>query len=184
MNEPGTQGESLGGLVATKEPVGSEKPSRSGELSGRLTEPLSPPAEITERSPAAPRDGLRLRPASHFPAPHLRADLFGGQGIVQLWSLIHPERAEPFKAALWCELEPGGSVGAHRQEHYPELILCLSGEGSARIGPRWFSFLPGVCLHLPLGEILALRAGNAAPLVYLIIKAAAAPSTAEETPAP
>ena len=138
--------------------------------------------EVAGSSLARQNGALRIRPAPHFPAPHLRSDLFGGQGSVQLWSLIHPERAEPFKAVLWCELEPGGSVGAHRQEHYPELILCLSGEGSARIGPRWFSFLPGVCLHLPLGEILALRAGDAAPLVYIIIKAMTAPPTAEGTP--
>ena len=123
-----------------------------------------------------------LRTAPNFPEPFLRSELFGGRGAVRLWSLIHPEHADPFKAALWCELEPGGSVGAHRQEHYPELILCLSGEGSARIGSQWVSFLPGVCLHLPLGELLALRAGDAAPLVYLIIKAAAAPAAAVGAP--
>ena len=182
MNEPEGRAESTGAHVTTEESVSSEVSRERSAASSSVSSPTptDPAGEVAEVSPAGEAGAPQLRPAPHFPAPHLRADLFGGQGSVQLWSLIHPERAEPFKAALWCELEPGGSVGAHRQEHYPELILCLSGEGSARIGPRWFSFLPGVCLYLPLGEILALRAGDSSPLVYLIIKAAAAPPPAEK----
>ena len=111
------------------------------------------------------------------PAPFSRRALFGGEGEVKIWNLLPaPAQCEPFRAALWCELEPGGSVGAHRQEHFPELIICVAGEGVIQVGARATHFRPGSAVYLPLGSVLQLRnQSDQRPLSYWIIKAAAAP---------
>ena len=46
-----------------------------------------------------------------------REALFGGKGAVTVWNLLGRTPAPPFTAVLSCELDPGGSVGRHRQVH-------------------------------------------------------------------
>ncbi|MEM6291279.1 MAG: cupin domain-containing protein [Myxococcota bacterium] len=104
-------------------------------------------------------------------SPDVRADLFGGTGTVKVWNMM-TGRAAPFTAALWCELEAGGSVGRHRQEHFPEIVIGVEGHGEATIGDAAHPLNAGDMVHLPLGSILSLRNLSAdAPLRYLIIKA-------------
>ena len=62
-----------------------------------------------------------------------------------------PEYVSPFSAALWCELAAHGSVGPHRQQRDPEIIVCISGVGQARIDDKVHAFHVGVLLYLPLG---------------------------------
>lgn len=103
--------------------------------------------------------------------PDVRRDLFGGRGTVKVYNLDRSPMP-PFAAALWCELEAGGVVGRHRQEHCPEIVLGLEGEGEATVGDRTFPLVAGSVVQLPLGSILALRnRRDDAPLRYLIIKA-------------
>lgn len=126
-------------------------------------------AQPTETLDHARGSGVPARPL-HL-SPGSRRDLFGGRGEVQVWSLLHPRALEPFKAALWCELEPSGVVGRHVQQEFPEILVCLSGEGVVSIGHESHRFTAGVCLTLPLGEVLQISCGDQAPLSYLIIKA-------------
>ncbi len=106
--------------------------------------------------------------------PDRRSDLFGGTGQVLVWDLMNGSPAPPFTAILACELEAGGSVGAHVQHEFPEIVICTEGHGKAVVNDVEHSLFKGVCVHLPLGQTLALRNGSAtAPLRYLIIKAAA-----------
>lgn len=108
--------------------------------------------------------------------PDLREKLFGGRGAVRVWNLLADyERApKPFTAVLSCELDPGGSVGRHVQEHFPELVIGLEGAGEAAVDGRWQPLEPGDVVHLPLGSVLELRnSSDSEPLRYLIIKASA-----------
>ncbi|NVB37382.1 cupin domain-containing protein [Pseudenhygromyxa sp. WMMC2535] len=104
-------------------------------------------------------------------APDLRSELFGGQGTVKVWNLMR-QAAPPFTAVLACELEPGGRVGRHRQEHYPEIVIGISGLGEAIVGKQQHGLRPGDMVYLPQGEILELiNHRDDEPLQYLIIKA-------------
>lgn len=104
--------------------------------------------------------------------PDIRRDLFGGSGAVKVYNL-DPSPMPPFAAALWCELEAGGNVGRHLQEHYPEIVLGLDGDGEATVGEQSFVLKAGCVVQLPLGSVLALRnLSPDTPLRYLIIKAA------------
>lgn len=101
-----------------------------------------------------------------------REALFGGAGAVTVWNLLGRRRAEPFTAALACELEPGGSVGRHLQEHFPEIVVGLEGEGRALVDGAPQPLGPGDVAHLPRGSILAIEnLSSETPLRYLIIKA-------------
>ncbi|HEX4355560.1 MAG TPA: cupin domain-containing protein [Polyangiales bacterium] len=101
----------------------------------------------------------------------VRNNLFGGVGSVRVTSLLSGG-AEPFTAILACELTPAGSVGAHRQEEFPEIILGCSGTGSATIDGVTHPLEAGAALFLPLGSVLALQnLSSTAPLVYFIVKA-------------
>lgn len=103
--------------------------------------------------------------------PDSRADLFGGQGTVKVWNLMRT-RSEPFTAALWCELDAGGSVGRHRQEHFPEIVIGVEGRGEATVDDTTHPLSQGDMVHLPKGSVLSLRnLDQSAPLRYLIIKA-------------
>lgn len=103
--------------------------------------------------------------------PDVRRDLFGGRGTVKVYNL-DPSPMPPFAAALWCELEAAGSVGRHRQEHCPEIVLGLEGEGEATVGEQVHRLVAGSVVQLPLGSVLSLKNNrDDAPLRYLIIKA-------------
>lgn len=103
-----------------------------------------------------------------------RESLFGGRGAVLVWDLLGGSPAPPFSAVLSCELDPGGSVGAHVQERDPEIVIGLEGDGEVEVSGRPRTLGPGDVVHLPLGGVLTIRnRSKAEPLRYLIIKAAA-----------
>lgn len=113
----------------------------------------------------------------------LRHDLFGGRGEVRVVDLMQGVARPPFTAALDCTLAPGGSVGPHRQEHHPELVICLGGRGIATVNGVETDLDDGVLVHLPLGAVLSLRnLSDATPLRYLIVKSATAPRPAAPPP--
>ncbi|MCA9668004.1 MAG: AraC family ligand binding domain-containing protein [Myxococcales bacterium] len=102
----------------------------------------------------------------------VRRDLFGGRGEVAISDLLGADAAPPFTAVLDCELEAGGRVGVHLQEHYPEIVVCTGGAGWVELDGARHAFAPGQMIYLPLGSTLALECAEGAPLRYLIIKAA------------
>jgi quercetin dioxygenase-like cupin family protein len=100
-----------------------------------------------------------------------RADLFGGSGVVCVWSLLRGD-APPFSAVLACELAPGGNVGTHLQQRDREIVVCLAGEGTATVEGQAQPMRPGTVAYLPFGRSLAIRNDSShAPLRYLIVKA-------------
>lgn len=104
--------------------------------------------------------------------PFLREALFGGKGTVRVWDLLGAGEAAPFTAVLGCSLVPGGSVGRHRQDAYPEIVIGLDGDGEAEVDGRVTRLGPGDVVHLPLGSVLALKnCSDREPLRYLIVKA-------------
>jgi quercetin dioxygenase-like cupin family protein len=104
--------------------------------------------------------------------PSVQVDLFGGRGEVRVWNLLH-HTAGPFTAVLSCALDPGGSVGRHLQEHFPELVIGVEGEGEASVDGQATLLSPGDVVYLPLGSILTIEnRSHAVPLRYLIVKAA------------
>jgi len=107
--------------------------------------------------------------------PHaVREQLFGGQGAVRVWALT-AQPAPPFTAVLACELDPNGSVGAHVQEQYPEIVIAISGSGSVRVNDVPAPFDAGQVVELAHGSTLAIsNSSPTEPLRYLIIKAQAA----------
>jgi quercetin dioxygenase-like cupin family protein len=110
-------------------------------------------------------------------SPALSVDLFGGQGEVRVWSLLSGA-AGPFTAVLSCMLAPGGSVGSHRQEQFPELVIGLEGDGAATVDGTVLPLRPGDVVYLPLGSILSIaNRSHEATLSYLIVKASSAPAT-------
>lgn len=105
--------------------------------------------------------------------PEIVRDLFGGRGAVKVYDL-DPNPLPPFAAVLWCELEPAGEVGRHVQEHFPEMVIGLDGEGEATVDGRAMPLAPGCVVQLPLGGVLSLRNRSAnEPLRYLIVKGSA-----------
>jgi quercetin dioxygenase-like cupin family protein len=104
--------------------------------------------------------------------PHdVRRELFGGKGVVRVWSL-RDAPALPFRAVLACELEPGASVGTHLQEHFSEIVIGIAGSGSVLVNGSTSAFGPGLVVELPRGHTLAIaNDSDSAPLRYLIIKA-------------
>ena len=104
----------------------------------------------------------------------MRTDLFGGKGAVQIWDLLGATKIEPFAAVLECELEPGGNVGTHVQQEFPEIVICLAGRGRAEVNGEPTELAPGVLVPLPHGSTLALsNHDDENALRYLIIKARA-----------
>jgi len=99
-------------------------------------------------------------------------DLHGGQGVVTVHSLMHGRLLAPFSAALWCELEPGASVGRHQQQRDQELVICIGGAGKVEVDGQTAPFVRGVTVLLPLGSSLALENPSSEPLTYIIVKAA------------
>jgi mannose-6-phosphate isomerase-like protein (cupin superfamily) len=105
--------------------------------------------------------------------PHDRRErLFGGSGAVLVWSLCAYGPRPPFGAILACELEGAGSVGAHVQQEFAEVLIVVEGEGVARVGASPMAMRAGVVLEISLGQTLALEnVSPERPLRYLIIKA-------------
>jgi uncharacterized cupin superfamily protein len=105
--------------------------------------------------------------------PARREALFGGKGEVLVWDLMGSASIPPFTAVLACELAPGGSVGTHRQEQYPEIVVVTEGEGTAELDGAPCPIGVGSMIALPLGSTLALaNRSDEQPLRYLIVKAA------------
>ena len=89
-----------------------------------------------------------------------------------VWNLLKGQAAPPFSAVLSCQLAPGGRVGRHRQEQYPELVIGLSAHGEARVDGEARPFGPGAVVHVPLGATLELvNESTTTPMAYLIVKA-------------
>ena len=105
------------------------------------------------------------------PPTFVQHDLFGGKGAVSIWNMLARRSAPPFSAALWCELEPHGSVGPHRQQRDPEIIICIAGEGQARVEDVVHDLSAGALVYLPQGAVLALINSGDVPLRYIIVKA-------------
>ncbi len=104
-------------------------------------------------------------------APLVHANLFGGHGAVHVWNLLSVA-APPFTAVLSCELEPGGSVGRHAQQEFPEVVIGLEGQGEASVDGGLHPLTAGEVVYLPLGSVLALtNSSETEPLRYLIVKA-------------
>lgn len=104
--------------------------------------------------------------------PSVQVDLFGGRGEVRVWNLLQ-HAAGPFTAVLSCALSTGGSVGRHVQEHFPELVIGVDGEGEASVDGQSTRLCPGDVVYLPLGSILTIQnRSHDVPLRYLIVKAA------------
>ena len=104
--------------------------------------------------------------------PHdVRQGLFGGRGAVRVWALT-ARPALPFTAILACELDPGASVGPHVQEHYPEIVIAVSGSGAVAVNGAATPFAAGAVVELTHGHTLAIdNTAGSEPLRYLIIKA-------------
>jgi quercetin dioxygenase-like cupin family protein len=98
----------------------------------------------------------------------VRKALFGGRGTVRVWNAA--EVPPGFEVALGCELSARGSVGPHAQEHCDELVIGVSGRGTARVNGQRTVLSPGVVVPVPVGAVLELKAG-ATKLRYLIVKA-------------
>lgn len=103
----------------------------------------------------------------------IRSNLFGGSGDVAVTSLLDREGA-PFTAVLWCELTPGGSVGRHVQQEFPEIVIGIAGDGAATVDGAPYPLGRGDVVHLPLGSVLSIEnKSNDLRLTYLIVKARA-----------
>jgi quercetin dioxygenase-like cupin family protein len=110
-----------------------------------------------------------MRPET--PPDFQQSDLFGGNGTVELWNLKQ-KAMPPFTTALWCSLEPNGSVGRHKQQEDSEVILCISGDGLAKVGQTIHRLTTGALIYLPFGQVLSLKNSSSTDsLNYVIIKA-------------
>jgi len=99
-------------------------------------------------------------------------DLFGGQGAVHVKHLVGAVDIPPFSDVLECELDPGGAVGAHRQQRDPELVIGLEGEGEVVVEGRPLPLSRGCVAYLALGQQLEIKnLSSQRPFRYLIIKA-------------
>lgn len=100
-----------------------------------------------------------------------QTDLFGGKGIVDILSLLKGNE-EPFSAVLHCELAAGGSVGKHRQQRDPELVIGVSGEGTITVDGIVHPLVEKSAVYVPFGSVLSIQNLSAVQsLQYWIIKA-------------
>ena len=76
---------------------------------------------------------------------------------MHIWNSLGNQASEPFEAVLWCALEPGGIVGRHRQEAFPEIVICVGGQGRAIVGETVHNLAGGALVFLPLGATLSLH---------------------------
>lgn len=106
--------------------------------------------------------------------PDIRTDLFGGQGAVCVWNLAGAAALglDPFTAVLQCELDPGASVGGHKQAQFAEIVIGLEGEGEATVDGEVKRLCAGDVVAVATGAMLGLRnRSNDQSLWYLIVKA-------------
>ena len=97
--------------------------------------------------------------------------LFGGVGEVRVTSILH-ELVRPFDCVLACELDAGGSVGAHVQERFSEVVIVTSGSAEISVDGAARVVNAGALAAVPLGAVLAIRNRSAKRrLRYLIVKA-------------
>jgi quercetin dioxygenase-like cupin family protein len=102
----------------------------------------------------------------------IRTNLFGGTGSVKVSDLLGTRATPPFTAVLFCELDPGGSVGLHQQQRDPELVLGIDGSGQVTVSGIVEPLEPGSTVYVSFGATLSLRnLSSIEPLRYLIIKA-------------
>jgi quercetin dioxygenase-like cupin family protein len=101
----------------------------------------------------------------------VRHALFGGSQDVRVWNLV-ANPGPPFAAVLACELDPGGRVGVHVQEHHAEVVIVVEGDARVSVNGLVSTVGPGGVIELPLGDSLAIENGSKdRPVRYLIIKA-------------
>jgi quercetin dioxygenase-like cupin family protein len=106
------------------------------------------------------------------PQFYVKRDLFGGQGDVVIWDLLGANTLAPFEAVLACELAPGGSVGTHIQDAFPEIIIVTAGDGTMSVGGNERRVSAGSLVLLKQGETLAITNTDALEsLHYIIVKA-------------
>jgi quercetin dioxygenase-like cupin family protein len=103
--------------------------------------------------------------------PVVHAGLFGGVGEVRVWNLLRGA-AEPFTAALSCELSAGGSIGRHVQDEFPEIVIGIQGEGVAVVNGVAHRLGALSAVHLPLAATLEIvNHSHVESLRYVIVKA-------------
>jgi quercetin dioxygenase-like cupin family protein len=111
-----------------------------------------------------------MRPENQ--TPFRQQDLFGGQGEVRIWDLFGTTHLPPFESVLACELDPDGSVGAHRQATADEILVILEGQATAGVDGEKRHLEVGSLVALPMGSLMTLKnLDEERPLRYLIIKA-------------
>ena len=111
-----------------------------------------------------------MRPENQ--TPFRQQDLFGGQGEVRIWDLFGTTHLPPFESVLACELDPDGSVGAHRQATADEILVILEGQATAGVDGEQRHLAVGSLVALPMGSLMTLKnLDEERPLRYLIIKA-------------
>ena len=99
------------------------------------------------------------------------SDLFGGSGRVEVVDVLAGRPAGNLQQLLRCTLDPGGSVGLHKQEQLDAVFYCLQGQGTARLNGESRPFGPDDVVHLPRDATLSLRNdSNSEPLRYVIVK--------------
>lgn len=100
----------------------------------------------------------------------IRRELFGGTGEVRVWDL--GAATPPFTAVLYCELDPGGRVGAHVQQSDHEVVIVVSGEAVVYVDGAARGCAEGDAVAVPLGARLEIDNASAqAPVRYVIVKA-------------
>lgn len=104
----------------------------------------------------------------------IQRDLFGGVGEVEVADALAGAPLPSFPAVLACSLAPGGSVGAHVQDGYDEVVVFTGGAGRVEVDGVGRAVVAGDVVGLRCGAVLAIaNAADDAPLCYVIAKARA-----------
>ncbi len=91
-------------------------------------------------------------------------------GEVRVWDL--GAATPPFTAVLYCELDPGGRVGAHVQQADHEVVVVVAGEAVLYVDGMARGCATGDAVAVPLGAKLEIDNASAeAPVRYVIVKA-------------
>src|SRR5262245_61958560 len=84
----------------------------------------------------------------------IRRERFGGTGEVRVWDL--GATTPPFTAVLYCELAPGGRVGAHVQQSDHEVVVVVAGEAAVYVEGVAKGCVAGDAVAVPLGSKLEI----------------------------